>query len=331
MTPYSIIALLISFLFTIYVIPKWIYRAKRAGLTGRDLHKIHKDEIPEIGGLPVICGFLAGILAYIAFNVFVYDNTSFLHILLAGVVSILIAIMIGFVDDVLGWKIGLRQSQKALLTLAIAIPIMVVNAGSSSISLSFLGIVDIGLLYPLLLIPLGIMFTSNAFNMVAGYNGLEAGMGIIILSTLSYISYITGSPWVAMLGLTMVAALIAFFFYNWHPARLFPGDTLTYSVGALIGIMAVLANIEKYAIILFSLYILQFLLKARGLFQAESFAKFTGDGSLVRPYKKVYGIEHIAISLIKIFKKKAYETEVVILLFLMQTVISGLTLYYYFL
>ncbi|MDP2841599.1 MAG: hypothetical protein Q8O17_04910 [Candidatus Methanoperedens sp.] len=43
----------------------------------------------------------------------------------------------------------------------------------------FLGTLDIGLLYPLLIIPIGMIGASNAFNMLAGYNGLEAGMLIV--------------------------------------------------------------------------------------------------------------------------------------------------------
>jgi len=283
-----------------------------------------------VGGLPIVCGFLGGILVYVAFNVFIYADTRIVHILFAAVVAILIATIVGVVDDILGWKIGLRQLHKALLTFAIAVPIMVINAGTSTINIPSIGIVEFGLLYPLIFIPIGIVATSNAFNMLAGYNGLEASMGIIILMTLSYISYLSGTYWVAMLGLSMVAALVAFLFYNWHPAKLFPGDTMTYSVGALIGIMAILANIEKFAIMLFGLYIIQALLKARGFFQAESFAKKANDGSLMQPYKRFYGLEHIAIAFLRKIKKKAYEIEVVLLLIFLQLVLAGITLIYYF-
>lgn len=330
MTPYSLISILISFFFTLYIIPKWIFRANKANLTGKDLHKDNQKNVPEIGGLPVLMGFLAGILVYIAFNIFVYQQTRLLYILFAAITSLLIAAFIGIVDDILGWKIGLRQFQKALLTFGIALPIMVINAGSSIVNLPFFGAIDFGLWYPLLIIPLGIMFTSNAFNMVAGYNGLEAGMGIIILFTLSLISFISGSYWVSVLGLCMVSALFGFFIYNRYPAKLFPGDTLTYAVGALIGIMAVLANIEKFAIALFVLYIVQFFLKSRGLMQKESFARVAKDGSLIQPYSKFYGIEHIVIAILRMTKKKAYEKDVVGFILAVQTIIALLVVAYFF-
>ncbi len=66
----------------------------------------------------------------------------------------------------------------------------------------FLGTLDTGLLYPLLIIPIGMIGASNAFNMLAGYNGLEAGMGIVILSTLGLIAYNTGNTVAVVIAVT---------------------------------------------------------------------------------------------------------------------------------
>ncbi|MFT4303201.1 MAG: MraY family glycosyltransferase [Candidatus Woesearchaeota archaeon] len=328
MTPYSLIALLFSFLFTLYIIPKWIFRAKKANLLGIDVHKTDNRKVAEVGGLPVIAGFIGGLLIYIAFRVFVYQEEIYISTIFAVAVSILIATIIGMVDDILGWKIGLRQFQKAFLTFSIAIPIMVINAGDFAMNIPFFGLIDFGLFFPILLIPLAIMFTANAFNMVGGFNGLEAGMGIIILSTLSYICYVNGFFWVAIMGVLMVGALFAFLIYNWFPSKIFPGDTLTYSVGALFGIMAILGNVEKFAIILFSLYILQFFLKLRGKMQKESFILINKDGSLKKP--KIYGIEHIAFYIVNMFKKNVYEKDIVYVLLSVQLVIVLMTLLYFF-
>ncbi len=49
----------------------------------------------------------------------------------------------------------------------------------------------------------------------------------------------------------MVGALLAFLWFNWYPAKVFPGDTLTYSVGALVACIAILGDMEKIAVILF--------------------------------------------------------------------------------
>ena len=62
----------------------------------------------------------------------------------------------------------------------------------------------------------------------------------------------------------MVGALIGFYIYNKFPAKVFPGDILTYSVGALIAGMAILGNFEKIAVFVFIPYIIETILKSRG-------------------------------------------------------------------
>ncbi len=247
----------------------------------------------------------------------------------AAVASILIATIIGMTDDMLGWKIGLRQREKVLLTFFVPVPLMVINAGQNTMTFPFLGTLNIGLLYPLLIIPIGVIGASNAFNMLAGYNGLEAGMGIVILSTLGLIAYSTGNTVAAVIAVTTISALIALLYFNKYPARVFPGDTLTYPVGAIVAIVAIVGNMEKSAVIIFALYYIEFLLKARGKLRPEWTAKLLDDGSLaVRD--KVYSIPHIAILLLRKIKGRAYEYEVVLVVLLLQGVIAMYTLYSFY-
>ena len=168
----------------------------------------------------------------------------------------------------------------------------------------------------MVLIPLGIIGASATFNFLAGYNGLEASQGIIILSAISVITFIMGNKWLSVITLCMVAALVGFYLFNKYPAKVFPGDILTYSVGALIAGIAILGNIEKIAIFFFIPYILETGLKLRGKLKKHSFAKVNEDGSLEKPYEKIYGLEHLAIVILKKIKKngKVHEKEVVYLI-----------------
>lgn len=318
-------SLLISFIVTLIVTPYWIRRAKYHKLVAVDMHKPVR-KAAELGGLCVITGFLAGLLYYVAVDVFAYGNGAYSKFIFAAVSSILIATIIGLTDDILGWKIGLRQYQKVILTIAIVFPMMVVNAGYSIITIPFLGRYDIGYLFPLVLVPLGIIGASNAFNMIAGYNGLEAGQGIIILSTLGFLAWLGGAGWVAAMAFCMVFALLAFLIFNKYPAKVFPGDTLTYSVGTLIAIVAIFGNIEKFALVLFIPYFIEFFLKARGKMQKESFAKVMSEGTITTPYRKYYGIEHIAIDITRKLKGRAHEYEVVLLIWAFQVLLAFVVL-----
>ncbi len=322
---YLLISFIASFLITLLILPYWIIKAKKADLTGKDIHKINQRQVAEMGGVIVLLGFLIGVLSYIAVRIFFFQTNTHITPILAIFTAILIAGTIGIIDDILGWKIGLKQWQKPLLTILAAAPIIAVNAGTKVMSLPFIGDVNFGLVYPLLLIPAFILVGTNGFNMLAGYNGLEAGMGMIILTTLAYFSWVNSSPWLAVVALCMVSTLAAFWLFNRYPARIFPGDALTYSVGALAAAIAIFANLEKIFLILFIPYIIQFFLKMGGRFKKESFAHVKEDGTLIPGYNKIYGLENFIVRILNNLKTRPTEKKVVRTIFLLEICCVGLT------
>jgi UDP-N-acetylglucosamine--dolichyl-phosphate N-acetylglucosaminephosphotransferase len=321
-----LLSFVISFIVAFLVTPHWIKRARKAGLVGIDVHKYDKKKIAEIGGIPVVIGFIFGVLSYIAIKTFYLGANGVISPIFAVLSTVLIIALVGLIDDILGWKIGLRQWQKPFLTLIAALPIMVINAGQSTMIFPLIGEVNLGFFYPLFIVPLAIVGASNGFNMLAGYNGLEAGMGAIILSALGFIAWQQNLGFVAVIALCMVFALLAFLIFNRYPARIFPGDTLTYSVGAVIACVAILGNVEKAAVILFIPYFIEFFLKLRGFMQKESFARVNYDNTLELRYNKVYGLEHFMILLINKIKRKVYERDVVYSLYIFELILVGVVL-----
>jgi UDP-N-acetylglucosamine--dolichyl-phosphate N-acetylglucosaminephosphotransferase len=324
--PLLIIALLLSFFLTLFFMPLWIKGTKKVGLVGKDLHKVEETPVSEAGGVGMLFGFICGVLIYIAIKTFYFNSVENLIEIFAALTSILIISFVGLIDDVLGWKLGLTRKTRILFLIFAAIPLVVINGG---ISVMFGR--DFGLLYPLVIIPLGIVGASATFNFIAGYNGLETSQGILILAALALVAWFTGNSWLSMVALVMVAALLAFYLFNKTPAKIFPGDALTYAVGALIAIMAILGNMERIAVFFFLPYIIETVLKVRGKLKKESFAKLKQDGSLDMPYKKIYGLEHLAIKILKKIKKdgKVYEREVVwaINIFQILVIILGFILF----
>jgi len=324
-----------SFAVTFLLVPKWMRKTKVMGLVGVDMNKPKKPEIPEAGGITVIAGAVVGILLYIFINTFYFSSSFGLIEIFAAVTTILMAGFVGFVDDILGWKVGIKQRTKVLSTVPIAIPLAVVNAGHSVMFLPFIGNFDFGFFFPLLIIPIGIIGATNGFNMLAGYNGLESGMGIIILSALSLVAWLLGSGWVSMISLSMVFALLAFLWYNKPKSKIFPGDSLTYAVGAMIACTAILGNMERVAIILFIPYFFDMFMFFRFRFfgkikNVEAFAKVNHDGSLEMPHDKIYDFTHLALCLVKKVKKKAYERDVVLTVFLFELLLVAVVLYMWY-
>lgn len=321
MEPLIIITIFISFFCTYLAMPFWIKKAKQIGLLWEDMNKYQKEKnVAGSGGIIVVIGAIIGIFMYIAIQTFYFKNSDGISIqIFAMTTTLLLVAGIGLIDDLFGWKKGgLSKRSRIILVFFAAIPLMVINAGESNV----LGI-ELGILFPLIAIPIGIIGATTTFNFLAGFNGLEARQGILILSAMSLVMYITGSSWLSVIGFCLVAALIAFYIFNSNPAKVFPGDALTYSVGAAIASMAILGNAEKIAIFFFIPYILETILKLKGRLKKQSFGKPNPNGSLELPYEKIYGLEHLAIAILKKIKpnKKAYENEVVTIINIFQMII----------
>lgn len=323
-----LLPILVSFSVVYLILPLWIRKCKQVGLLWEDMNKPnHPRNVAASGGIVVIAGFILGLLTYLAFRTIFRTEVQTNLEIFAGLSVILILGIVGLTDDLLGWRHGgLSRRSRTILAFAASIPLVVINAGNSSVIIPFFGIVHFGLVYPLVLIPLAIAGTSTTFNFLAGFNGLEAGQGIIILSFLSYISYLNDKLWLSMLGLVMVASLLAFYFYNKVPAKVFPGDIMTYSIGALIGTMAILGNFERIALFAFIPVILEVILKSRGKLKKHSFGIPQKDGSLTLPYPKIYGLTHLSILILSKIKSKVYEKEVTYLIFGFQIIVCILAL-----
>jgi len=317
-----IFPILASFLITLFLMPLWIRKAKQIGLLWDDMNKINAPKVAGSGGIIVLAAFIIAVFLFVAYRTFYLKDTTHLIEIISLISVLLLAGGIGFIDDLFGWQHGgLSKRSRMIMLIVAAIPLMAINAGRHDMAFPFFGSIDIGLLYPLLLIPLGIVGATATFNFLAGFNGLEAGQGILLLSALSIVAFFTGTTWLALIGLCMVIALLAFLFYNFTPAKVFPGDVLTYSVGALIAIMAILGNFEKVAVFFFIPYIMEVILKSRGKLVKYSFGKPQKDGSLELLYPKIYGLTHLSILILKKIGIKPTEKKVVYLIWTFQLLV----------
>jgi len=326
-TVLGVIIIFATFIVTLFLVKGWIRVARAFGLVGKDMNKWRGKEVAESGGVAVIFSVIFGLFFFIFLKTFLLQTETHFIDLLAITTTMLLAGFIGFIDDILGWKKGLKQWQKPLLTIPIALPLMVLNAGHSTMSVPFIGTIDFGLLYPLLIVPIAIMGASNGYNILAGFNGLEAGLGVIILSALGLASLMVGSSWLALVAFIAVAALLGFLLFNWYPAKVFPGDSLTYAIGALIAVIAILGNLEKFAVLLFLPFFIDICLYITGRFKDgmgdfQAFGKPNPDGTLELPYKKLRKLGHITIWLQKKLLGKATEKGVVAAILLFEVFLS---------
>jgi len=290
---------------------------EKIGITGNDMQKKNKPKMATSGGIPLTFSFLIGILVYVFITTFITKAGTNITLLFASTTSILMITLLGFLDDIniqkaritskkeKDTRIGLKQWQKALMPILAAIPLMVISAGHSTVSIPFIGIVNLGILYPLIVIPLIMGFTSNATNMLAGMNGLESGLGLILLTSTGLYSLYFGTIEGAIISLSLAGCLGAFLIFNKYPAKFLPGDSLTYLIGAVFGASVIIGNIEKFAVIAFIPWFIEFFLKARKKFKVSSLGLLQKDGTLKPKYKKTYSLTQLGMKLVK---KEEYIT-----------------------
>lgn len=330
----ALISSCVGFITSFLLIPKFQVFLHNIDILAIDQQKKEKPRIATSGGVPVAIGFFAAIMTALIGKTYVTGLSDLQinneYILAACLTSLFIA-MLGFFDDIYTkrvksktnndteeYRIGLSQWMKPLITLPAALPLVVIFNNYSNLTLPFFGKIELGLLMPLVLIPIVVVGISNAFNMLAGKNGLEAGLGIQAFLFLGLIGVILGKNEMTLIAFTIMACLIAFLKFNWYPAKMLPGDSLTYFIGGVFSSTVILGGTKVlfYAGIIFIPWILEGVLKLRGRFKKKSLGELQKDGTLKAPYDKIYSLNHVVMKIPEIFnlKRRFKENEIAVVL-----------------
>ena len=254
---------------------------RRAGRLGRDVHKPGHQEVPEMGGISLVGGFSAALLFALALMRFVQWGSGMdASLLMAVLATVLIAAIIGLVDDLL----TLPQATKAFLPLLAALPLVAMRVGVTEIAVPVFGAIDVGWVYPLIFVPIGMTVATNASNMLAGLNGLEIGLGIVQMGSLAVIAAVLGEQTALVILLAGLGALFGAARYNWFPAKVFVGDVGTLTIGGVIAASAIVGNFEIAGVIVYIPHAVDFFLKALSGFPTRGWGGQLGqDGQLRCP------------------------------------------------
>lgn len=237
--------LILAFATTTAFTPLVMKAATRRGFLEHDDNKRGRPRVPGMGGFGILSGIMAGILFGVLSSAYGTPDLTAENTLLACLATVAMVSIVGTLDDL--FKI--RLFFKTLLPVLGALPLVATQAGQSVLKIPFLGPVALGPFYHFLLVPLGVTGAANAANLTAGYNGLEAGFGALAFTTLLIIAVHSGAATAAILLAAGLGACLGFLKFNWFPAKIFPGDVGTLSIGALLAAAAIVGNMEKYAVV----------------------------------------------------------------------------------
>ena len=234
--------------------PWLLASSNRTGFTGKDLHKNGTPEIPKIGGI----GCFAGVAA--ALTITGLLNLDY-RLLFAIFLSATLAVLAGLIDDLF----TLGKVALIVLTFLLSLPIIAFHAGSSRIYLSPFGPQDLGSLF-WVLVPFAFAFLMNGVNIYAGFNGLEAGLGLVSSFSLATCAVIYGSLESAFSLFALSGALLALFKWNSFPAKVFIGGSGTFLIGAVLASSIIAGSIKIVGIIALFPYLINFVLRASDRF-----------------------------------------------------------------
>ncbi|WP_261806403.1 glycosyltransferase family 4 protein [Lapidilactobacillus luobeiensis] len=192
--------------------------------------RVNKKPMPTMGGLAI----------FIAFNfaVFVLLRQQFpTHELLGITMGECVIVLTGMIDD-----IDELSPKKKMLGIIIAAMIVYFVAGvrMNLLTIPFVGTFHLGWFsFPITVF--WIMAITNAVNLIDGLDGLATGVSIIALFTMGVMAYFflsVPNTYVAVLIFALVATLIGFLPHNFHPAKIFLGDTGALFIGFMISVLS---------------------------------------------------------------------------------------------
>lgn len=201
--------------------------AFKIGATDRpSQRKVHQKVMPRLGGLAIYISFIIGILIFKPIGYYS------IYILLGSV----FIVITGLFDDIfeLSPRIKLIGQLLAAFTVVIMGGIQV-----TFINLPFGGQLDLGILS----IPFTILWIvgiTNAINLIDGLDGLAAGVCCIALITISWMAFSMGDLYVLMIGIIVLGSTFGFLIFNFHPAKIFMGDTGALFLGYMISVLSLL-------------------------------------------------------------------------------------------
>lgn len=243
---YTNIVLFSSFLLALFLgmllIPKVVHLSHELHLYDLpDARKVHKLPIPRLGGvvfLPIVTAAIAMVLVVVLrLNIntdLLWESTMIQHFL-AYLAGCMMLYSVGLYDDV--------------HSVSYKVKFVVQLLSASLLCVSGLWVADFSYVFFIREVPwwigmpftvLAVMYVTNAINLIDGIDGLASGLCILALAVISGLNIMLGHISWALMSLTMLGVLIAFFYFNvfGKKDKTFMGDagslTLGYTLSFLI-------------------------------------------------------------------------------------------------
>lgn len=198
--------------------------------------KVHTRIMPRLGGLAIYLGFIGSFFAIIYFLPNEIMSPFHMKFIKAVLVGGTIIVITGALDD----RFELPAKLKFLLQIAAAcVVVFVFDVQINFVNMPFGSTMQH--LVEWISIPITILWivgVTNAINLIDGLDGLAAGVSGISILTILIMAVITGMPPVVMLSALLIGSIAGFMKYNFHPAKIFMGDSGSLFLGFCISMLS---------------------------------------------------------------------------------------------
>ena len=238
-----------------------ILRALKAGQSIREVGPTwhnYKAGTPMMGGLMFI---FAAVICMVA-NLFTVTDYTVYYVLGLG----LCFGIIGFLDDFCKLKykrnLGLTSLQKAMLQAAVsALYLYLLYAQDMMNTDLYIPFFQVSFhINPIVYIFFAMFVmvgTVNAVNLTDGVDGLSSSVTLPVMIFFAAAAIRSGKDDLALLPACLTLGLIAYLFYNWHPAKVFMGDTGSLFLGGIVCGLAFAMNMPIILILVGFVYFME--------------------------------------------------------------------------
>jgi UDP-GlcNAc:undecaprenyl-phosphate GlcNAc-1-phosphate transferase len=210
--------------------------------------RVHRRPIARMGGLAIAAAIALTVSPAVLPVVGGWPSWLRFDFLAAACALIVVT---GIVDDVC----GISARLKFLPQIAAAVLAWMAGLQIQTLSLPYLEGIDLGWLGPVLTV-LWIVGVTNAVNLIDGLDGLAAGLSAIAALGLAVLFLQQNHPALALVAFAVAGACLGFLRHNFHPARIFMGDTGSLLLGFLLATMAIAGSQKRSAATVLALPIL---------------------------------------------------------------------------
>lgn len=247
---FTIISLILTIILTSKSIP--LLRNLKAGQSIREEGpKSHfsKTGTPTMGGVVFIA--VASIMSLLATMVLAPFTTQIRFLTTISIIGVFVGFgIVGFIDDYLKVKKKQNLGFNSLQKLIAQIIVSLIFVGLSIYPQYEQGTSILFIAYDIVLVVFMMLATTNAVNLTDGLDGLAAGTMIFPLITLGIIGIMSNDLNVTIISFIVAATLFGFLVFNFHPARVFMGDTGSLAIGGVVGALAVFTKMRWLLILL---------------------------------------------------------------------------------